>query len=250
MGAIAYYLESEGILTTGISLVRENTESMRPPRMLWVSFPLGHPLGKAGDPHFQHLVIRHGLGLLQRNSGPVLEDFPLDVAPVKNDQAAACPVSFAKPNVEESTWQNLLANELLLLKPWYDLGRRRRGRTTVGVSDTSIDEILTLLSRWLDCADEPVPDLKWFKYAIEDAKAYYSEALTAQPGDYPTGQVQKQFWDETVLGSALKQYYEFFRSKPKLEAFARLVASRDAVGGSTGIDDVVPRHENSEQKYD
>ena len=45
MSALSYYLEREGIMTTGISLVRENTASMRPPRALWVSFPLGRPLG-------------------------------------------------------------------------------------------------------------------------------------------------------------------------------------------------------------
>ena len=66
-------------MTTGISLVRENTESMRPPRALWVPFPLGRPLGKADDPRFQHKVISHALGLLNRSEGPVLDDFLLDL---------------------------------------------------------------------------------------------------------------------------------------------------------------------------
>ena len=35
---IAYYLESEGIQTAGIALFREIAETMRPPRILWVSF--------------------------------------------------------------------------------------------------------------------------------------------------------------------------------------------------------------------
>lgn len=194
MCAIAYYLETEGIMTTGISLVRENTESMQPPRMLWVSFPLGRPLGKPGDAAFQQDVIRHSLDLLERKAGPVLEDFPLDVPHVASEQATACPISFPRPTLEDGSWQSRLANELLLLRPWYDLGRRRRGRTTVGVSDSSIEEILQGLARWLDHPAEPLPDLKWFKYAIEDAKAYYSESLTAQPGEYPAGQIQQQFW--------------------------------------------------------
>jgi len=196
--AIAYYLESEGIMTTGISLVRENTESMRPPRMLWVSFPLGHPLGKPGDADFQHQVIRHGLQLLDRPCGPVLEDFPFDVPLIDVEQGPACPVSFANPSLDETTWKVRLANELLLLRPWYDLSRRRRGRTTVGVCSSSIEEILERLSVWLDHPSEPLSDLKWFKYAIEDAKAYYTESLTAQPGDYPPGQVLQQLWGETV----------------------------------------------------
>ena len=39
MCALSYFLEREGLITTGISLVRENTASMKPPRALWVSFP-------------------------------------------------------------------------------------------------------------------------------------------------------------------------------------------------------------------
>ncbi len=226
-------------MTTGISLVRENTESMQPPRSLWVSFPLGHPLGKPGDSLFQHQVIRHALDLLERPVGPVLEDFPLDVPHVEVDHAPACPISFARPKIDESTWQAKLANELLLFRPWYDVSRRRRGRTTVGVSESSIDEILERLAQWLDDPDAPLPNLKWLKHAIEDAKAYYSESLIAQPGDYPAGQIQQQFWGQTVLGEGLKEFYEYCVSSPKLDVYARLIATREAIGGSTGSDNII-----------
>ena len=66
MCGIAYYLESEGIMTTGIALVRENAEALQPPRMLWVSFPLGRPLGKPGDPAFQKRVILGALRNVMR----------------------------------------------------------------------------------------------------------------------------------------------------------------------------------------
>lgn len=226
-------------MTTGISLVRENTESMQPPRMLWASFPLGHPLGKPGDAEFQHKVIGHALDLLERPVGPVLEDFPLDIPNITTEQAPACPISFAKPSLDNTTWQSRLSNELLLFKPWYDLNRRRRGRTTVGACSSSIDEILTRFSTWLDQPETQLPDLKWLKYAIEDAKAFYSESLIAQPGDYPTGQIQQQFWHETVLGEALNVFYQHFIGHPKLSIFARLVATRESIGGSTGSDDVI-----------
>ncbi|MFT5449177.1 MAG: D-proline reductase (dithiol) PrdB, partial [Gammaproteobacteria bacterium] len=93
MSAIAYYLEDEGIATTGISLVRENTASFQSPRFLWVSFPLGRPLGAPGDSAFQHRVIAHALDLLRRPSGPVLEDFDEDM-PADTAEAFVCPVSF------------------------------------------------------------------------------------------------------------------------------------------------------------
>ena len=89
MSALSYFLERESIMTTGISLVRENSESMKPPRALWVPFPLGRPLGKAGDAAFQQKVIMSALELLNRSEGPILEDFHYDVPAVAAESAAA-----------------------------------------------------------------------------------------------------------------------------------------------------------------
>ncbi|MGA1108472.1 MAG: selenoprotein B, partial [Pseudomonadales bacterium] len=63
MSALGYYLERAGIATTGISLVREHTAQLQPPRSLWVSFPLGRPLGIPNDAEFQHAVIKAALEL-------------------------------------------------------------------------------------------------------------------------------------------------------------------------------------------
>ena len=79
MSALAHYFEDEGIATTGISLVREHTAGYRPPRFLWVPFPLGRPFGAPDEPAFQSRVLRAALALLERDDGPViLEDFPDD----------------------------------------------------------------------------------------------------------------------------------------------------------------------------
>ena len=85
VGAIAYFLELEGIATTGISLVRENTESMKPPRFLWVPFPLGRPLGAPGDSSLQSEVVGAALALLEHPDGPVLVDFDIDEARLERD---------------------------------------------------------------------------------------------------------------------------------------------------------------------
>ena len=220
-------------MTTGISLVRENTESMQPPRSLWVSFPLGHPLGVPNDVEFQHGVIAATLELLKREQGPVLEDYPEDAPVISVESAPACPVSFTKAT-DHTTWKSRLCSELSTLKPWYGMGLRRRGgRTLVGVSNLSIDENLRRLGEYLD--QHQIPDeLRWFKYAIEDTKIYYVEALTAQPGKHNSTQVYDTIWHNTELGAALAQFYEVFRADPKLSLFARLVLPRHAVGGSTG----------------
>ena len=231
MCALGYYLERAGIMTTGISLVRENAASLQPPRTLWVSFPLGRPLGVPGDPAFQHRVINAGLDLLSRSNGPVLEDFPEDAPQADAEEAPACPVSFG---TDETTWQGRLNAELSSLAPWYQIGLRRRdGRTLVGVCNSDIPEIIKRFAEDLD-ADHLPTDLRWFKAAIEDAKSYYLEALTAQPGTYDAKQTYATLWHETQLGAALRQFHDGFLADAKLEGFARIVLPREAVAEDTG----------------
>lgn len=216
-------------MTTGISLVRENAVSMQPPRSVWVTFPLGRPLGKPNDPAFQHRVISAALELLNCDSGPVLADYPEDAPSVAVDSAPACPVSFHRTTRETGTWTSKLLSELETLRPWHDLGRRRRGRSLVGVSPNSITENLTKLGDLLDEDRLPVTELDWFKRAIEDAKVFYFEALTAQPGEYNHQQINDILWQESVLGDALLLYHDMFFAHKQLRPFSRIVAPRDAV---------------------
>lgn len=189
--AIAHYLEAEGILTTGIALIRENAEALQPPRLLWVTFPLGYHLGKPKDPAFQRRVIEAGLDLLDRSSGPVLEDYPEELPDAGLEAVDFCPVNFAQPSQDASSWRARLANERLLLQPWYEMSLRRRGRTMVGLAEAGIDEILDMVGGWLDDRSQPFPETNAFKFGIEDARSWYSEAISAQPGDYAAGQVEK-----------------------------------------------------------
>ena len=222
-------------MTTGISLVRENAAHLRPPRSLWVSFPLGRPLGKPNDAGFQDRVIAAALDLLARPSGPVLEDYPMDAPAADAGAVPACPVSFPRAVDGAGTWQGRLANEFALLKPWHELGRRRRqGRTLVGASGRAIEDNLQRLGELLDAGQLPLDELKWFKLATEDAKAYYIEALTAQPGEHPHEQVRNTLWRKTQLGAGPALFHEWFRNDPKRRPFARLAALREAIGGATG----------------
>ena len=83
---LARALEDAGVSTTSISLVREHTEKVKPPRALFVPFPLGHALGRPNDPVLQHRVLRAALDLLGEPAGPVLRDFPDGAEP--GDQPA------------------------------------------------------------------------------------------------------------------------------------------------------------------
>lgn len=75
VGLIQTAIERAGIATVSISLLREVTDVIRPPRALFVPFRLGFPLGEANNPALQHRVIAEALSLLKRNDTPVVEEF-------------------------------------------------------------------------------------------------------------------------------------------------------------------------------
>jgi hypothetical protein len=77
VGLIQRQIEYAGITTVSISLLREITEKTRPPRALFVPFPLGYPLGEPNNAEIQTRIIRATFALLTRNDCPVLESFTL-----------------------------------------------------------------------------------------------------------------------------------------------------------------------------
>jgi hypothetical protein len=90
---LAHFFESFGLSTVLVGFVKEHIESIKPPRALWLDFPMGRPLGKPNDPDYQKKIIRAAFDLFNETSGPVLRDFP-DVIPVKNGRMGyALPVN-------------------------------------------------------------------------------------------------------------------------------------------------------------
>ncbi|MGH9836684.1 MAG: hypothetical protein ACREBD_03000 [Blastocatellia bacterium] len=68
-------IEREGITTVSISLLREVVSVLKPPRALFVPFPMGFPLGAPNDAGLQHRIIAAALELLERSDAPILEEF-------------------------------------------------------------------------------------------------------------------------------------------------------------------------------
>ena len=213
MGALAHYIEEEGIATTGISLVRDNTERLRPPRFLWVPFELGRPFGAPDEPEFQTKVLRAALALLERPDGPpILEDFP-DDAP--GDQAAdmtgwSCPISFSSAQTtNEPNVLTKILGEISTLNPWQTLAMEKRGRTSVGAARMSIEESGRFLHALLEgkgSANNPSKLLNLgqsFRGASEDLKTFYMEAATAKPGRVSSLELADWFWGETAAGELL-----------------------------------------------
>lgn len=75
VGLIQRAIEYVGITTVSISLLREITEKIKPPRALFVPFALGYPLGEPNNPELQTRVMHAAFALLGRNDVPVLESF-------------------------------------------------------------------------------------------------------------------------------------------------------------------------------
>lgn len=228
MGALGHYLEREGVATAQISLIREQTAAIRPPRALWVPFMLGRPFGAPGDCAFQDRVLRALLALFGHAAGPVLEDFPEEAPAVPAPEGFACPVSFA-PAAQAGGLARALQDEIAQLATWYELARRRRGRTTVGVFGATVAEAARHVASYLDGSPEAPPVSGWtpgvaVKRACDDVKAYYCEAVAAQPGNLAPQAIEQWFWSDTAAAKALLAIREICRTSddPTLQPLGKL----------------------------
>jgi D-proline reductase (dithiol) PrdB len=57
VGLIQREIESSGISTIGISIVRSFSEKIKPPRTVFLDWPFGHPLGKPFNVAQQRSVL-------------------------------------------------------------------------------------------------------------------------------------------------------------------------------------------------
>ena len=57
MGLIQREIERIGIPTIGISIVRDYTVKVKPPRTVFLHWPFGHPLGELGNIPQQRVVL-------------------------------------------------------------------------------------------------------------------------------------------------------------------------------------------------
>ena len=231
---MANYIEQEGIPTTQISLIRLHTEKTTPPRALWVPFELGRPLGVPNDIEFQNRVLLAALKLLEEPSGPIITDYD-EEAPAAGDDITtlACPVNPTQNQEELSETDKLVAafkEEISGLRPWYDIAMEKRKRTTVGASQMEPADIGDFVSSLIsgETPDNPRGDVAMgfsINLAIDDLRAYYSEAITAQPGqESPSSQLINQwFWTETAASKAIYALRDTCRNSG--DGFLKLVGN-------------------------
>jgi hypothetical protein len=70
VGLIQREIEKVGIATIGVTIVREFTEKVQPPRSVFLRWPFGHPLGEAGNIKQQRAVVLEALRALYTITTP------------------------------------------------------------------------------------------------------------------------------------------------------------------------------------
>lgn len=77
MGLVARVVEQSGIPTVSVSTGRDITALVRPPRSVFLNFPMGNTFGRADDPEMQTRILQDALDLAVEATEPgVLVDLP------------------------------------------------------------------------------------------------------------------------------------------------------------------------------
>ncbi len=76
MGLIQRAIEASGIATVSLSILREATSKIRPPRAVSVRWPFGHPLGEPFNNAQQLTIIRQALAVLYVATPGALVELP------------------------------------------------------------------------------------------------------------------------------------------------------------------------------
>jgi hypothetical protein len=90
VSTLAHVTEAEGLATIALGSQRNQIVAAAPPRGLWCDFPLGRPLGRPGDPEFQHRVLARAFALLTATE-PVMDVFP-EAVEDGSEEVIACPL--------------------------------------------------------------------------------------------------------------------------------------------------------------
>lgn len=81
MGLIQRVIETAGISTISVSLSKEITQKLRPPRAVFPGFPLGHPMGFPGRSTQQLKMLRILLNGIETidSAGTLITVDPTDI---------------------------------------------------------------------------------------------------------------------------------------------------------------------------
>ena len=133
---LAHVFEAAGLATVALGSMRKQIERTAPPRGLLCDFPLGRPLGKPGDPEFQHRVLAHAFDLVERATEPIFEVFAESIADDGDEAQSACTL----PPRHDPTCPPAV-DEARGLRPAYDRAVAEYGEHAVPAGRSSADQI-------------------------------------------------------------------------------------------------------------
>jgi hypothetical protein len=211
---LARVLEDQGVATTAISMVREHTEKLKPPRSLFVPFPFGHALGRPNDPALQHRVLRAALDLFTAPSSPVIRDFPDDAEPGDQPPAPAQASAIAPAaSVPDDP-----ALEVAQMRGYHEQWLARNGgRTAFGLSGIpatrfrGVVRFLQAFAAGEDAEMERPPEVPlpgFIRYCADDLKTLYFEGHLAMKPSAGGDEIARWFWAETATGQLLRRVRE------------------------------------------
>ena len=203
MCTLAHVFEAAGLATVVLSSIRPVAEKMAPPRALHGEFPLGRPLGRPQDPAFQHRVLAQAFALLERPTGPILEDFPETI-----ESANEAPLACALPPRFDASLPPAV-DEAKGLRAAYDRAVAASGRTSVGraIDADGIPDAVGAFVRIAEGTPWNEAGLPSLPMAVaHDVRAYYEE-LAVELADGPPGAwaAERWFYDATEAGQAILQ---------------------------------------------
>jgi len=199
---LARAIETAGLPTCSLVLLKEHAQRTKPPRALFVPFPYGYALGKPDDAESQHKVLRAALQLFGA-SAPVLAEFSEVVGgPVQLVQASAVAPVLDGTGSGRRFDRNARLLRMLGCGSRGSDGRRKFRHSAAAVSRTrSVPGSLCCA----DCPERPsdIPVPLFIRYVADDLKAFMLEARMQQrPEDYGNA-LHHWLWSETAIGRLL-----------------------------------------------
>ena len=201
MSTLAHVFEAAGMATVALGSVRKQIESTAPPRGLWCNFPLGRPLGKPGDPEFQHRVLAAAFGLLE-SPEPIVTEFGESI-PDRGDEVLACPLPprhdpDAHPAIDEARGLRAAYDRGVELSN----GRIGAGRVVAADDVPAAIEAFIRITEGTSWKEAGIPGLPM--RVSQDIRGYYETAALAMVDHAPPAwAAARWFLDETEAGKVL-----------------------------------------------
>ena len=204
-------MEEKGLVTVALSLIREHSEKVKPPRAVYVPFPLGLPVGHPGNVAEQQAVLDLAFSTLNATAGPVLVDY-------RDERAAeedGSPPQASEIDPDEQARSADLATEVTLMRRYWELHQAATGRTGIGLSGVPPQRFRGVV-RFLEAlladtsADTPerpadMPRPLFIRGCVEDLRVMYGEARLQTHPDESGAERQRWLLGSTALGVMLRR---------------------------------------------